>query len=191
LADGNLVELDPVSGAAVNRRWYACHTRSRAEKQVDRLLVQRGIESYLPLVPRKSQWKDRKRVVRWPMFPGYVFGRFALAEMHHVLTIPGMATVVRVNGQPVAIRAEEIENVMRFARALANEPVEAELRPYIAEGQWVRVTDGPFEGVAGIVIERRNRKRVLIGLEAIGQGLAVDIDTKLLQVIAGPPGAPG
>ena len=30
--------------------WYACRTRARAEKQVDRLLEGAGVESYLPLV---------------------------------------------------------------------------------------------------------------------------------------------
>lgn len=182
----NLTEIGAAQELAVERRWYACYTRSRHEKQVDRLLGQRGIESYLPLIPRKRQWKDRRKVVQWPMFPSYVFGRFALTELHEVLAVPGVATVVRSNGQPVAITDAELENVRRFARALGGQHGELEIRPFLAEGQWVRITEGAFEGVTGIVVERRNKRRVLVGLAAIGQGLEIDIDTRLLKAISGP-----
>lgn len=169
-----------------DRRWYACYTRARHEKRVDRLLGERGIESYLPVVPRLRQWKDRKKVVNWPMFPSYVFSRFARDELIQVLRVPGIATVVRSNGLLVPIGIEELDNVRRFALALAMQDVQPELRPYIAEGQWVRVVDGPFQGVSGIVIECRNKRRVLVGLKAIGQGLEIDIDTRLLKPISGP-----
>jgi transcription antitermination factor NusG len=153
---------------------------------VDALLGQRGIESYLPLIPRIRQWKDRKKVVAWPLFPSYVFSRFSLTQLHHVLGVPGVATVVRSNGHPVAIATAELENVRRFAERLSGPAIQVELRPYIAEGQWVRIEGGPFEGVKGIVIERRNKKRVLLGIAAIGRGLEIDVDTRLLTAIPGP-----
>jgi hypothetical protein len=40
--------------------------------------------------------------------------------------------------------------------------------------------------VTGIVVERRNKRRVLVGLAAIGQGLEIDIDTRLLKAISSP-----
>lgn len=164
-------------------RWYACYTRARHEKQVEKLLRQRGMESYLPVVPRERQWKDRKKVVEFPLFPSYVFGRFALRSMHDVLTVPGVSTIVRVDGQPTPIPDEDLENVRRFAEALATGGVEPEPVPFVEEGQWVRVTEGAFKGVEGTVIERRGRKRVLVGLPTIGQGLEVDIHTRILEPI--------
>lgn len=167
-------------------RWYACYTRARHEKQVARLLKRRGIESYLPTIPRLRQWKDRKKVVEFPLFPSYLFGHFPLTELHEVLSTPGVATVVRANGEPVPIPAEDLENVRRFAVALAEQDVELEMRPFLAEGELVEVREGPFAGVRGVVVERRNRRRVLIGLEAIGQGLEIDVDTKLLRRVGAP-----
>ena len=163
--------------------WYACYTRARHEKQVESLLTQRGVQSYLPIVPRVRQWKDRKKLVQFPLFPSYVFGRFTLTELHGVLTTPGISTVVRSNGYPTPIPEQDIENVRRFAVALMETGVQPEPRPFLVEGQWVRVSEGPFEGVEGIVIEERSRKRVLIGVKAIGQGLEIDIDTRLLRPI--------
>jgi hypothetical protein len=37
-----------------------------------------------------------------------------------------------------------------------------------------------------VVVQQRNRRRVLIGIRAIGQGLEVDIDTNMLRLVAGP-----
>ena len=161
-------------------RWYACYTRSRHEKQVEALLKNRGLDSYLPLVSRVRKWKDRNKVVDFPLFPSYVFGRFSLKELHTVLATPGVSTIVRSNGYPTPIPEMDIENVQRFAQALAETGTETEQRPFLAEGQWVKVQEGPFEGVEGIVVEQRGRKRVLVGVPAIGQGLEIDIDTRLL-----------
>lgn len=163
--------------------WYACYTRARHEKQVSRLLQERGLETFLPLVPRVSQWKDRRKTVEWPLFPSYVFGRFAPEDMQRVLATPGVAGLVRTNGRPARIDDEELENVRRFARALSGGKVEVEQRPFLAEGEWVEVMDGPFQGIRGIVVQRRNRRRVLIGLKAIGQALEIDIDTRVLRPV--------
>lgn len=176
-------ERTPPQELYTTSEWYACYTRARHEKQVEQLLQQRGFESYLPLVGLMRQWKDRKKLVQFPLFPSYVFGRFSLKQLHDVLTIPGVSTVVRANGYPTPIPARDIENVRMFARAIADTGVPVEQRPFLAEGDWVQVMEGPFEGVEGIVIEQRGRKRVLVGVEAIGQGLEIDIDSRLLKAI--------
>jgi transcription antitermination factor NusG len=167
-------------------RWYACYTRARHEKQVDRLLQDRGIESYLPLIPRVSRWRDRTKSVEWPLFPSYVFARFALVDLYWVLEVPGLSTVVKVNGMPVPIPEEELENVRLLVAALHAGPVKTEPVPYYGEGQWVEVVDGPFRGLRGVVEQRRRRRRVLIGVRAIGQGLELDVDVYQVQPIDPP-----
>lgn len=179
----NSTEGSEPPARARTQRWYACYTRARHEKQVERLLVQRGIECYLPLVPRLRKWKDRRKLVSMPMFPSYVFGKFSASELYQVLNVPGVATVVRSNGRLVPIKAEDLENVKRFAAGLQGTNISLQVRPYVSEGQRVRVMEGPLEGVEGVVIKRRNSTRVLVGLEAIGQGLEINVDTRLLKPI--------
>jgi transcription antitermination factor NusG len=163
--------------------WFACYTRGRAEKQVERQLQRRGIESFLPLIPRKRQWKDRLKLVDWPLFPSYVFGRFALSDLHAVLTTPGVATVVRTRGYPTPVLETELENVRLFAARLSESGQEAGPPVAFERGQPVRVVSGPFQGVEGVVVEQRNRRRVLVGLHAIGQGLEINVKTELLEPI--------
>lgn len=163
--------------------WFACYTRGRAEKQVEGQLKRRGVESFLPLIPRKRQWKDRQKLVDWPLFPSYVFGRFRLSELHAVLTTPGVATVVRTKGYPTPVLDSELENVRRFAEALGEAGLDPGLTVTFEKGQAVRVLRGPFEGVEGVVVEHRNRRRVLVGLHAIGQGLEINVKTELLEPV--------
>jgi transcription antitermination factor NusG len=160
--------------------WYACYTRARHEKRVDEQLSQRGFETYVPLLAQERQWSDRRKVVELPIFPGYVFSRFPLSALHEVLTVPGLATVIRHNGVPSPIRDSDLENVRRFVAALAETGQVPEPRP-LAPGEAVRVMHGPFAGVEGVVVERRGRRRVLVGLQTIGQGMEIDIDGRNLQ----------
>jgi transcription antitermination factor NusG len=168
-------------------RWYACYTRARHEKRVERMLQDRGVETFLPLAVRVSQWKDRRKAVDWPLFPSYVFGRFDLQDVHKVLGIPGVVSLVKSDGRPVPIDDGELENVRRFVQILRTGGVEAESRPLplFGAGDAVEVVAGPCAGLRGVVVESRGRRRVLIGLHAIGQGLEVHIDPKNLRAAPG------
>ncbi|HYH83332.1 MAG TPA: UpxY family transcription antiterminator [Longimicrobium sp.] len=178
--------LRTASPLATEPRWYACYTRAKHEKQVIARLESSGIESYLPTVPSTRVWKDRSKTLLWPLFPSYVFGRFTLGDVHRVLTVPGVSTIVRANGLPAPIPDGEIDNVRAFATAVAAAQVEPELQPLVDAGSWVRVRGGAFKDVVGQAIERRGKKRMLVGLHAVGQGMEVDIDTRLLRVIPPP-----
>jgi transcription antitermination factor NusG len=178
--------LDDTDVRQERRHWYALYTRARHEKKVDQLLRMRHFEVFLPLVPRQRQWHDRRKVVEWPLFPGYVFARFPLASTSEVLGTPGVATVVRQDGLPAPIRETEIENVRRFAALLSGTGEIPEPTPLIREGQRVRITKGAFRGVTGSVVQRRGGGKVLIqiGVETIGQGIKIEVEAKALQNIA-------
>ena len=68
------------SNNALNRdsQWFALQTHSRHEKIVREELTRRNIEQFLPTVKRFSQWKDRKKEIEFPLFPGYCFAKFPL-----------------------------------------------------------------------------------------------------------------
>ena len=163
--------------------WYAVYTRSRHEKRVAEALEQRDFDTYLPLVPRVSEWHDRKKIVHWPLFPGYVFVRFQPEESSRVLSVPGSVQVIGVSGRPAPIPEEEIDNVKLFAAGLAETGTVPRPVPSIERGEGVVVQEGPFTGVRGVVLEHRGADRVLIqiGLTAIGQSLKIELDADTLE----------
>jgi transcription antitermination factor NusG len=145
------------------------------------MLEERGVETFLPVIERERQWRDRRKLVEFPLFPSYVFGRFELEESARVLAVPGVAGLVRHNGRPAAIPDAELENVRRFAELLRGGGTEPEPCAYFAEGEEVEVVSGPFAGLRGVVAEHRGRARVIVGLKAIGQGMVLDIDAGQLK----------
>ena len=85
-------------------RWYACRTRARAEKKVDELLGRAGFETHLPLVVRERQWADRRKLVAFPLFPGYTFARFDLTRYLDVLTTCSLLAFLTIPAWPVSER---------------------------------------------------------------------------------------
>src|ERR1035438_1730842 len=85
-----LTRLEEMSGQAC---WYAVHTRSNFEQRVAGELGRKGFESYLPAYEETHQWRDRKKQVAVPLFPGYLFVRFVDSQE---LRLP----VLRATGVP-------------------------------------------------------------------------------------------
>ena len=61
---------------AMTPEWFAIWIRSRHEKMVRDQLAQKDVEVFLPTITKWSRWKDRKKAIDWPLFPGYCFARF-------------------------------------------------------------------------------------------------------------------
>lgn len=163
------------------RGWYACYTRARHEKRVAKVLYERGIERYLPLVAQERQWHDRRKIVEFPLFPGYVFVRVARREVFDVTSVPSVVSMVMSDGRPALIRDGEIENVRRYAQALSECGEQPEPHPMISVGERVVVTDGPFQNVEGRVMDVRGRARIVVGIAALGQGFLVNVPVQMLR----------
>lgn len=175
------VPLELVDGP----RWYACRTRSRAEKKVDRLLTAAGVTSYVPLIERMMQWSDRSKRVTFPLFPGYVFARFELSSMADIVRTPNLIEVVRVNGSPTPIRESEIESVRSLVQGAQATGEEPSTHHYLVAGQEVRVIQGPFEGLRGILTEVRGKTRIVVRLEAIRQAVSVEMSSRFVLPVPG------
>src|SRR6516225_5282199 len=74
--------------------WFAIWTRSRHEQVVREQLQQKHIDAFLPTITRWSRWKDRKKKIDWPLFPGYCFARFDPNDALPVLKCCGVVKIV-------------------------------------------------------------------------------------------------
>ncbi len=152
--------------------WYAIWTRSRHEQVVREQLDKKGYETFLPTITRWSRWKDRKKKVDWPLFPGYCFARFDERERLPILKCAGVVSIVSFDHEAVAIPDVEIDAVRRV--------VESELQfdpcPLIREGMMVEVVHGPLKGVVGRLIRKGSHARLMLAVDLIGQAVSVEVD---------------
>ena len=154
--------------------WYAVRTRSRHEKSVARQLEERGITAFLPLVTQLRRWSDRRKLVQFPMFPGYAFVRLAYEPPVRlaVLQTEGVVHFVGTHGQGSPIPDEQIESI----QTLLKNDVAIESHPYLKIGQRVRLRGGSLEGMEGILVARKGHRMLVISVELIQRSLAIQVD---------------
>ena len=153
--------------------WYAIWTRSRHEQAVREQLEQRHIEAFLPTIPRWSRWKDRKKKIDWPLFPGYCFARFDPNESLPVLKCTGVVNIVSFDGKPAAIPDFELDSI----RVLVGSELQFDPCPLIHEGMMVEVVHGPLKGVKGRLMRKdAQRARLVLSVDLIGQAVSVEVD---------------
>ena len=152
--------------------WYALWTRSRHEQMVREQLERKRVDVFLPTITRWSRWKDRKKQIDWPLFPGYCFARLSAADRLPVLKCAGVVNIVSFNGEVAPIPDREIESI----RQLVETELQFDPCPLIREGMLVEVTHGPLRGVVGRLVRKGSRARLILAVELIGQGVSVEVD---------------
>jgi transcription termination/antitermination protein NusG len=152
--------------------WFAIWTRSRHEKMVRDQLAQKDIEVFLPTITRWSRWKDRKKKIDWPLFPGYCFARFDARAPLPILKCEGVVTIVGTDGLPSPIPEIEIDSI----RLLIESELSYDPCPLIKEGMMVEVKGGPLKGVVGRLIRKGAHARLVLSVDLIGQAVSVEVD---------------
>jgi len=97
----------------MNKEWYAVYTVVRHEKTVNSSLAGKYIETFLPLREEVSSWKDRRKRVQLPLFPGYLFVNLLLQDRLSVLNTRGVVRILGINGNPVPVPVEQIDAIKR------------------------------------------------------------------------------
>jgi transcriptional antiterminator NusG len=152
--------------------WFAVRTRARAEKAVYDQLQRKEIEAFLPTVTKWSRWKDRKKQVDWPLFPGYCFVRFDPSTSLSILTCVGVASIVAFGSELASIPDVEIESL----RILVTSTLKFDPAPFLKEGEMVRVVHGPLTGVTGRLVRKGDKARLFLSVELIGQSVSAEVD---------------
>jgi transcriptional antiterminator NusG len=158
--------------AAPDVQWYAIWTRSRHEKRVRDQLDGKSIEVFLPTITKWSRWKDRKKQIEWPLFPGYCFARFDPHDRRPVLACDGVVQIVGIEGVPSPIPAYEVEGIRQLVESeLSYDPC-----PLVKEGEMVKVVSGPLKGVVGRLMRKGAHARLMLSVDLIGQAVSVEVD---------------
>ncbi len=166
--------------AEPTQRWYAVYTRSRHEKVVAEELCRRQVECFLPLRDVLSKWKDRRKLVQLPVFPGYLFVNTDMERRRiDVLRVPSVVRIVGFKGVPEPIPSEQIQAV----KDLVFHQLEFDPHPYLHAGDRVRIVRGPLRGVEGILLEKKNRYRFVLSIDLIQQAVACEIDAEDVEKI--------
>jgi transcription antitermination factor NusG len=154
------------------QKWYALTVQHQHERQTEKALQSKGLETLVPLYRSRRQWSDRVKEVELPLFAGYVLCRFAIAGRREVLDTPGVATIVGFGGTMASLEDSEIAGIQRMlASKLPLAPW-----PYLKAGDRVRVEHGAMRGVEGTLLRIKDALHLVIGVELLQRSIAVEVD---------------
>lgn len=162
--------------------WYAIHVKSRHEFKVLERLTGTGVEAFLPVVERLSKWKDRKKLVAFPLFPGYMFVHISRSydSMLPVLKTTGVVRFLgMVPGEPETVPDDQIIRLQR----LVESKEELDPYPYLKEGQRVRIKKGPLAAMEGILVERAGKHILVLSVGILRQGVSLKIEASEVEAV--------
>lgn len=154
-----------IDGAS--RYWAALYTKPKHEFSAAKQLEAAQVESYLPTVTIVKQWSDRKKKVEEPLIKGYIFAYINERERILALQQNAIINAVMFQGRTARIPAWQIENL----KNMLAESGDISIEDSIEKGEYVKVLEGPFEGVIGIVIEKYNDKMIAINIDLLNRSI--------------------
>lgn len=156
--------------------WFVLFVRTNQEKTTAARLGAAGIEYFLPTFPSLRQWKDRRVTLELPLFPGYVFVRLPYSDRLRALTVSSVLYMVGPGHTPAILTEDEIGWIRQGVKSGKAVPHE-----YLHEGQRVVITSGALAGLQGILVRQVNQARVVVSLDSIGRGFAVEVDLESVR----------
>ncbi len=158
--------------------WYVARTLPRHEKRVAQLAAERKLPSFLPTYHSIRRWKDRRKELELPLFPGYCFVKMELQHKLRLLQLPGVVDLVLFQGKPAPVSDEEMKSLCHSLQGARLQP-----HPYLKAGKRVRVQHGPMTGLEGIFVRWKDRERIVISITLIQRSVAVEVDESDTEVI--------
>ena len=175
------------------KRWYIIHAYSGQEDRVKKNLDQRiqtmdvSDKIFQVVVPTEEEleYKDGlKKSVAKKVFPGYILVQMEMDDESWfvVRNTPGVTGFVSAEDEsdnrpkPVPLEQHEVDNILN--QIDSNEP---RVRVGFAQGETVRITEGPFVDFMGAVDEvYPDRAKVKVLVSFFGRETPVELD--FLQV---------
>lgn len=165
------IQKETISDAC---NWYCLYVKSRHEFVAAAELKRKGIESFLPSAKRLRQWGDRRKIIEFPLFSGYVFvcippepGAFMSS-----LKTRGVVTFISLaKGNPTPVSPSEIYSL----KAVIDSGREFEVFDHFKEGTRVIVRKGPLCGAEGIIQKKKDTYFFVVNIDILGRSVSVTI----------------
>jgi transcription antitermination factor NusG len=160
--------------------WTVAHCKPRQEKALAWDLHKRGTSYFLPMVLRETSSGGRRRKNLYPLFASYLFLPAGEADRLAALKTNRVVRLIAVNDAQQPSFKREIQSL---ETALRNCPDSLELYPRLAVGTRVLVKSGPLKGIEGVVLQTGQKRKLWLGVSALGVGATVEIHPDLVDPV--------
>ena len=169
----------------MNKNWYVLQAKPKNEIKVYNQLLNKEVEVYLPLIDTIRYWSDRKKKVKVPLFPGYLFV-FGDAEDRYkaISNTVGALRYIMYQKRHAVVTEEEIH----YIKLSLQEPERVNIEDAnLIEGDFVEITHGIFKGLKGYIIQLRGNYKLMVSIVELNTTFSVQLsnsEVKLVQKIS-------
>ena len=152
----------------MKKKWFVVYTKPQQELKVATQLLAMGITNYCPTITLVKQYSDRKKKVTRPLLSSYVMVELEDKERNKVFACSGIVRYLFFLGKPAVVPASEINLMQDHLNGVYNDIKVTTL----SVGDSHTITEGPFSGVSGRVVETDNTK---VKLELASLGMRITL----------------
>ena len=175
----------------MDKKWYVVNTYSGHENKVKEKLEMRtasmGMEDYIfrVIVPEEKVIEEKNGVQKEKvkkLFPGYILVEMVMTDeaWFIVRNTPGVTGFIGSSGKgakPTPLQPYEVDKVLGNM-GMSRLEVATDLK----EGEYVKVTSGPFAGMEGKIesLDIPNQKLMVL-LDLFGQETSVEVEISQIE----------
>ena len=166
-------------------QWFAVYSKPRQERIAYENLERQGFECYLPEAVNPYQRRSKNSQPRIePLFPRYLFLNAVpgVQNLAAVRSTRGVVGLVRSGFELIRVPDRVIE-LIKARQDQETGLVMLDPVPLV-QGDRVRVFDGPFTGIEGILEAHTGQQRALILMDLLGTQSTVEVESMLLQRVS-------
>lgn len=152
----------------MGKKWFVVCTRPQQELKIAKKLFAMGITNYCPTVTLVKQYSDRKKKVIKPLLSSYMMVELEENQRQKVFACSGILRYLFFLGKPVVVPNSDIILMQDHLNGVYNDYKVATL----SVGDFHTITQGPFSGVSGRVVEKNNTK---VKLELASLGMRITL----------------
>jgi transcriptional antiterminator NusG len=183
------------------RSWYILHVYSGYENKIEKTVhmmvdsgdLSRDIVTDIKVPTEEvTDVKDgKKKTVTRKILPGYILVEMDLPDNGWKATCSGIRKISGVTGfvgsnpsnKPQPIPSEEVKRILQRSGELKGER-QVRMKQTYAQGEQVKIIEGPFESFSGVIEEvnaEKNRLKVMVGI--FGRSTPVEVDMAQVEKI--------
>ncbi len=164
------------------KSWYLLYCKRGEQLRAKGNLENQGVECYYPEVMVEKVLRNKRKTVKEPLFPSYVFICFDVdlgPSFTSIRSTRGVVDFVRFGAHPKCINEQMVNDL----KSLEEQELLVVKKQVPQKGEPMVVTGGQFSGIEAVYQEPDGETRSIMLVKMLNQNVELSIENKDLKPI--------
>ena len=152
------------------KKWHAIRVTYSRELKFQTRLNEAGFQTFVPMCRKKVERNGKQQTIVVPAVSNLCFVLATREDLRDFMSSLGEACPARfiwdkATREPIVVPDKAMRDFMKISLAMSDEVLYLnEVSAKLRAGQKVRIIEGPFKGVEGVVVRIKKSRRVMVEL---------------------------